>query len=100
MPPRTGPSHHPASLDSDGHAHRATTEIATGPPPARLSGWRRRPPIGISGVAAAMALTFVLLSVVAVAAADSAAAAQSVGMPPAAVNSLPKIVANLRNWVI
>ena len=47
-----------------------------------------------------MALTIVLAGAVMVTAPEPAAAAQSVGMPPMAVNSLPTIVANLRNWLM
>jgi Type IV secretion system pilin len=47
-----------------------------------------------------MALTIVLASALVVAITEPAAAAVSMGVPPAAVNSLPVIVANLRNWVM
>jgi hypothetical protein len=68
--------------------------------PARLLGWRRLRRGGVSGLVAVMALTIVLAGAVMVTAAEPAAAAQSVGMPPMAVNSLPTIVANLRNWLM
>jgi hypothetical protein len=47
-----------------------------------------------------MTLTIVVAGAVLITAAEPAAAAMSVGVPPAAVNSLPTIVGNLRNWVM
>ena len=102
MPARTGPSHPPASPGPGDDADRAKTNLApaTEPPRGRLSGRRRRPPTSVGGVAVVMALTIVLAGAVMVTAPEPAAAAQSVGMPPMAVNSLPTIVANLRNWLM
>jgi succinate dehydrogenase hydrophobic anchor subunit len=102
MPARIGPSHHAASLDPQSDADRAAIDVprASGSQSARLPGRRRRLPRGVSGVVAVSALTIVLACAVMVTAAEPAAAAQSVGMPPMAVNSLPTIVANLRTWLM
>ena len=102
MPARTGPSHHAASHSPGSDVDRAASDVlsATGRQSARSSGQHRRLPSGVSGVAAVMALTIILVGAVMVSAAEPAAAAQSVGMPPMAVNSLPTIVANLRTWLM
>jgi hypothetical protein len=102
MPARTGPSHHAASLGPESDADRTASDVlsGTGRQPARLLDWRRLRRSGVSGLVAVMALTIVLAGAVMVTAAEPAAAAQSVGMPPMAVNSLPTIVANLRTWLM
>lgn len=101
MPATTGPSQHPASTDARDDADHTATDAppATAPWSACPSGQCRRPRTRVARVVV-MALAIVLASAVVVAAAEPAAATVSMGVPPAAVNSLPKIVSNLRTWLM